>query len=48
MRQIKTQLIRQERFLALGDADLLRQVVPVSESFYWDGLADQRVKLFGL
>ena len=48
MRQIKAHLIRQERFLALGDADLLRQIVPITETFYWDGLEDQRVKTFGL
>jgi len=46
---IKELLNRQERFLSLGDADMLRSVVPVNEdSFYWTGEEDERKKLYGI
>jgi len=42
MMEIKYHLIRQERFLSLGDRELLRSIVPVNPgSFYWTG--DEKV-----
>ena len=49
MRDIKTHLIRLERFLSLGDANLLADIVPVEpDSFYWRGLTKARAELFNL
>lgn len=47
--EIKTQMNRIERFLRLGDRDLLASIVPVNPtSFYWKGNEAARLKLFGL
>ena len=49
MREIKTHLIRQERFLALGDARTLAGLVPVdADTFYWRGIEKARAELFDL
>ena len=47
--QIKVIVGRMARFLALGDKETLRQVVPVStDGFYWKGEEAKRRELFGL
>lgn len=46
--EIKIILQRQERFLRLGDREALRSVVPVSNTFYWNGLEQVRSELYGL
>ena len=47
--EFKALLTRQERFLRLGDAELLRSVVPVNaSSFYWTDDSDIRKELFGI
>jgi hypothetical protein len=46
--EIKTLLNRQERFLRLGDKDLLTSIVPVIDSFYWSGFQATRSELYGL
>tara|TARA_R110000744_G_scaffold153061_1_gene267361 strand:+ start:466 stop:645 length:180 start_codon:yes stop_codon:yes gene_type:complete len=49
MAEIKVHLSRQEKFLRLGDKELLRDIVPVNpDSFYWRGDEDIRKKLFGI
>jgi hypothetical protein len=49
LRQIKAILNRQERFLRLGDAELLKAVVPCNaSSFYWNGEEANRFKYFGI
>ncbi len=49
MAEIKHHLSRQERFLRLGDKELLRDIVPVNpDSFYWKGDEAVRLKLFGV
>ena len=49
MAEIKLHLTRQERFLRLGDKDLLRDIVPVSpDSFYWRGDEAVRQRLYGI
>ena len=49
MAEIKIHLSRQEKFLRLGDKELLRDIVPVNpDSFYWRGDEDTRKKLFGI
>ena len=49
MAEIKHHLTRQERFLRLGDKELLRDIVPVNpDSFYWRGDEATRKKLFGV
>jgi len=46
---IKTILTRQEKFLNLGDRELLRSIVPVStDSFYWSGSEAVRRNLYGI
>jgi len=47
--EIKTILNRQERFLKLGDKELLKSIVPVNvESFYWLGDSSTRMELYGI
>lgn len=47
--QIKVIVGRMARFLALGDKETLRQVVPVStDGFYWKGEEAKRRELFGI
>lgn len=47
--EVKTLLNRQERFLRLGDRDLLQSIVPVnSGSYYWTGDEDLRRKIYGI
>lgn len=47
--EFKTLLTRQERFLRLGNADLLKSVVPVNaSSFYWSSDSELRKTLFGI
>lgn len=47
--EIKAILNRQERFLRLGDANTLKDVVPVMpDSFYWSGCEGQRKELYGI
>ena len=49
MAEIKHHLTRQERFLRLGDKELLRSIVPVStDSYYWTGEETTRKELFGI
>ncbi len=46
---IKAILTRQERFLRLGDRELLRSVVPVAQdSFYWSGNEATRREMYGI
>ena len=47
--EIKTILTRQERFLSLGDRELLRSIVPVAtDSFYWSGNESTRRTMYGI
>lgn len=47
--EVKQSIIRQEAFLNLGDAELLKRIVPVNMgSFYWSGDSDIRKKLYGI
>lgn len=49
LQEFKTLLTRQERFLRLGDANILRDVVPVNaSSFYWSGDERTRQELYGI
>ena len=49
MAEIKHHLSRQEKFLRVGDKELLRGIVPVNpDSFYWRGDEATRIKLFGI
>jgi len=49
MADIKAHLTRQEKFLRLGDKDLLASIVPVEpDSFYWNGDTETRKELFGV
>jgi len=49
MAEIKHHMTRQERFLRLGDKELLRDVVPVNpSSFYWKGDEAIRKDLYGV
>jgi hypothetical protein len=49
MAEIKLYLTRQERFLRLGDKEMLRDIVPVNpDSFYWRGDETVRKDLFGI
>lgn len=46
---IKATLNRQEKFLALGDKDLLTSIVPVDPGhFFWGGAVEERKKYFGV
>lgn len=47
--EVKAILNRQEAFLRLGDAELLRSVIPVqSSSFYWNGDSELRKEMYGI
>ena len=47
--EFKTLLNRQEKFLSIGDAELLRAVVPVNaSSYYWSDDASIRKELYGI
>ena len=49
LQNIKTHLARQEAFLKVsGDADQLKQIVPVKDSFYWNGAEQIRSDLYGI
>jgi len=49
LRQVKAILNRQERFLRLGDAETLKQVVPVNaSSFFWNGEEKALFNLYGI
>jgi hypothetical protein len=49
LRQVKAILNRQERFLKMGDAETLKQIVPVNvSSFYWNGESQSLFNLYGL
>jgi hypothetical protein len=49
LKEFKTLLSRQERFLRLGDKELLQSVVPInSSSFYWKGDEQLRAELYGI
>lgn len=49
LRQAKAILNRQEKFLRMGDADVLKDVVPInSSSFFWNGEESARFKFFGI
>lgn len=49
LRQVKAILNRQERFLRMGDADMLKDIVPVNAaSFMWNGEENTRFKYFGI
>lgn len=49
LRQVKAILNRQEKFLRLGDAEMLKDIVPVnSSSFMWNGEENTRFKYFGI
>jgi len=49
MAEIKLHLNRQEKFLRLGDKELLRSIVPVNpDSFYWRGDEAVRKELYGI
>lgn len=49
LEEIKQLLNRQERFLSLGDKDLLKSIVPVNaSSFYWTDEQAERIKLYGV
>ena len=49
LEEIRAILNRQEKFLNLGDKELLRSVVPVSAgSFYWTGNQETRRELYGI
>lgn len=47
--EIKSILTRQERFLKLGDRELLRSIVPVSmDTFYWNDNVETRKSMYGI
>lgn len=47
--EIKGILIRQERFLSLGDKELLRDIVHFDpSSFYWSGAESNRKEVYGV
>lgn len=49
LRQVKAILNRQERFLRLGDADMLKEIVPVNAaSFLWNGEESTLFKYYGI
>jgi hypothetical protein len=49
MAEIKLHLNRQEKFLRLGDKELLRSIVPINpDSFYWRGDEAVRKELYGI
>jgi hypothetical protein len=49
MAEIKLHLTRQERFLRLGNKELLRDIVPVNpDTFYWRGDEAVRKSLYGI
>lgn len=49
LRQVKAILNRQEKFLKLGNAEELKEFVPVNASaFYWNGEETTRFKFFGI
>jgi hypothetical protein len=49
IQEIKAHLIRQERFLRLGDRDMLASIVPVDPAdFRWKGEEQARKQLFGI
>lgn len=49
LKDVKTLLNRQEKFLNLGDKELLRSIVPVNtETYYWTGNESTRRGLYGL
>lgn len=49
LRQVKAILNRQEKFLRLGDAEILKEVVPVNtSSFLWSGEDKARFDLYGI
>jgi len=49
LRLAKAILNRQERFLRLGDAEMLKKIVHVNAgSFYWTKEASSRLELFGI
>lgn len=45
--EIKAILRRQNKFLSIGDADLIKSVVPVGSSFYWTDDMPMRRELYG-
>lgn len=45
--EIKSILRRQNNFLCAGDAELLKSIVPVCDSFYWSDDMDTRRELYG-
>ena len=47
--QIKAILNRQEKFLRLGDAEQLKEFIPINTgSFYWSGEENARLNLYGI
>lgn len=46
--QIKNILRRQDKFLKIGNADLLREIVPVVNSYYWSEDSNLRKELYNL
>lgn len=49
LRQVKAILNRQEKFLRMGDAEMLKEIVPVNAaSFMWNGCEADRFKFFGI
>lgn len=49
LRQVKAILNRQEKFLRLGDAEMLKDIVPVNAaSFMWNGCESDRFRLYGI
>jgi len=46
---MKAQAMRLEKFLSLGDRELLRSIVPVNpNTFYWNGEENTRKELYGI
>lgn len=49
LRQTKAILNRMEKFLRLGDAEILKEIVPVNaSSFYWNGEESALFKYYGI
>lgn len=49
LRQVKAILNRQEKFLRMGDAEMLKEIIPCNAaSFYWNGEEANRFKFFGI
>ncbi len=49
LRQVKAILNRQERFLRIGDAEMLKEIVQVNSSSYmWNGEESTRFKFYGI